>query len=200
MPSPADRIEAILNFWFGNPTNPDYGQYRKAWFVKNSDFDQEIRQRFLLDYEKAAIGSLHHWQENPQSAVALLLLLDQFPRNLFRGQPHSFATDSQAKDLATHLVDTGQDKQLTPAQRFFVYVPFEHSEALADQNRCVELMQNLVNTVPNLDKGLKGGLNYAIRHQEIIQRFGRFPHRNEILGRQSTPEEIEFLQQPGSRF
>lgn len=200
MSSPADRIEAILTFWFGHPTDADYGQYRKAWFVKNPDFDQEIRQRFLTDYENAAAGSIDHWQEDPQSAIALLLLLDQFPRNLFRGQPRSFATDSQARVIAAHLVDTGQDQQLTPAQRFFVYVPFEHSEALTDQNRCIELMQNLVNTVPDLDKGLKGGLDYAIRHRDVIQRFGRFPHRNEILGRQSTPEEIEFLQQPGSSF
>ncbi|MGB3765304.1 MAG: DUF924 family protein [Phormidesmis sp.] len=201
---PANRIEAILTFWFGQPTDADYGQYRKAWFVKNPDFDQQIHQRFLLDYEKAAAGALDHWQENSQSpvqaSVALLLLLDQFPRNLFRNQPRSFATDPQAKALAAHLVDTGQDKSLIPAQRFFIYVPFEHSEALIDQDRCVELMQNLVNTVPNLDEGLKGGLDYAIRHRAVIQRFGRFPHRNEILGRQSTPEEVKFLQQPGSRF
>ena len=197
---PDDRIEAILNFWFGHPADADYGQYRKAWFVKNSDFDREIRQHFLSDYERAAAGALADWQATPRSSVALLLLLDQFPRNLFRGQPRSFATDPQAKAIAAHLVDTSQDKPLIPAQRFFVYVPFEHSENLADQNRCVDLMQDLVDTVPTLDKGLKGGLDYAIRHRDVIQRFGRFPHRNEILGRLSTPEEIEFLKQPGSHF
>lgn len=196
----ADRIDAILTFWFGHPAAADYGQYRKAWFVKNPEFDQEIHQRFLADYEKAAAGALSTWTETPRSSVALLLLLDQFPRNLFRGRPRSFATDPQAKALAARLVDTAQDKSLIPAQRFFVYVPFEHSEDLADQNRCVDLMQDLVDTVPDLDKGLKGGLDYAIRHRDVIQRFGRFPHRNEILGRVSTPEEIAFLQQPGSRF
>lgn len=199
-PSRSNRVEAILNFWFGHPASADYGQYRKAWFVKNPDFDKEIRQRFLTDYQLAASGKLNHWQETPRSSVAMLLLLDQFPRNLFRGQPQSFATDLQAKALSTHLVSTGQDKQLIPAQRFFIYVPFEHSEDLADQNRCVELMQNLVETVPDINEGLKGGLDYAIRHREVIQRFGRFPHRNEILGRPSTAEELEFLQQPGSRF
>ena len=194
------RIEAILNFWFGDPKSADYGQYRQDWFVKSLDFDQAIRQHFLGDYEQAAAGQLNHWQETSRSSVALLLLLDQFPRNLFRGQPRSFATDPQARALSHYLVSTGQDRSLIPAQRFFVYVPFEHSEAIADQDRCVELMQNLVDTVPDLDKGLKSGLDYALRHREVIRRFGRFPHRNEILGRQNTPEEIEFLQQPGSRF
>ena len=200
MSSPSNRSDAILDFWFGQPTAADYGHYRKAWFVKDPDFDQSIRQHFLADYEKAAAGALDHWQKDPHSSVALLLLLDQFPRNLFRGQPRSFETDPQAKAVATQLVDTGQDQQLIPAHRFFIYVPFEHSEDIADQNRCVALMQNLVDTVPDLDNGLKGGLNYAIRHRDVIQQFGRFPHRNEILGRESTPEELKFLQQPGSRF
>lgn len=196
----SDRIETILTFWFGHPADTTYGQYRKVWFVKDPSFDREICQQFLTDYEQAAAGNLNSWQQTPQGAVALLLLLDQFPRNLFRGTPKSFATDSQAKALAAHLVDTGQDTQLIPAQRFFIYVPFEHSENLTDQNRCVALVQNLVNEVPNIDEGLKGGLDYAIRHRDIIKRFGRFPHRNEILGRPNTPEEAEFLKQPGSRF
>ena len=195
-----DRIESILTFWFGHPTAKDYGQYRKAWFVKNPDFDQQIRQQFLADYENAATGQYDDWKETPRNAVALLLLLDQFPRNLFRNQARSFATDSQALALAKNLVNRGQDKSLPAVQRFFVYVPFEHSEVLADQNRCVELMQTLIATVPDMDEALKGGLDYAIRHRNVIQRFGRFPHRNEILGRQSTPEEHEFLQQPGSHF
>lgn len=204
MPSNADRIEPILTFWFGPPAAnsaaTNYSQYRKAWFVKNPDFDQEIRQNFLTNCNKAAAGEYASWATTPRSAVALLLLLDQFPRNLFRGKPRSFATDPQALALAKQLVNSGQDKSLPPAQRFFIYVPFEHSENIADQNRCVALMQNLVETVPDLDDGLKGGLDYAIRHQEVIAKFGRFPHRNEILGRASTPEEIEFLKQPGSRF
>lgn len=203
-PSPADssygRVEAILNFWFGSPTDTDYGHYRKAWFLKSADFDAQIRQHFFSDYEKAAAGEYTAWQNTPLSAVALLLLLDQFPRNLFRGSPRSFATDGQALHVAKHLVDTGADHRLMAAHRFFVYVPFEHSEIMADQNRCVELMEGLIQAIPDLDEGLKGGLDYAIRHRDVIERFGRFPHRNEILGRQSTPAEVEFLLQPAHGF
>ena len=195
-----DRIESILTFWFGHPTAKDYGQYRKAWFIKDPDFDRQIRQQFLTDYEKAAAGEYDDWQADPRSAITLLLLLDQFPRNLFREDARSFATDPKALALSKHLVNTGQDKSLPPAQRFFVYIPFEHSEDLSDQTRCVALMQELVDTVPTLDEGLKGGLDYAIRHKAVIARFGRFPHRNKILGRPSTPEEAEFLKQPGSHF
>lgn len=199
-PSPQSRADAVLSFWFGEPADANYGSYRQAWFTKSADFDAQIRQHFLADCEKAAAGRYDSWQDSPRRAVALLLLLDQFPRNLFRGSPRSFATDAQALAVAQKLVNTGADKALMPAYRFFIYVPFEHSEAIAHQDRCVELMKDLVETSPDLDDGLKGGLDYAIRHREVIDRFGRFPHRNEILGRQSTPAEIAFLQQPGSRF
>ncbi len=195
-----DRAQAILTFWFGEQTAPDYGQYRKAWFVKDAAFDEQIRQLFLADTEKAAAGDYDNWQASPACAVALLLLLDQFPRNLYRGSARSFATDEKARQVAKQIVTTGADKDLLPAYRFFIYVPFEHSEEIADQNRCVELMEALIKDVPELDTGLQGGLDYAIRHREVIEQFGRFPHRNEILNRQSTPAEITFLQQPGSRF
>ena len=194
------RADTILTFWFGESSASDYGSYRQAWFTKSDDFDAHIRQHFLADYEKAAAGDCASWQDSPRHAVALLLLLDQFPRNLFRGGPRSFATDAQALAVAQQLVETGADKALMPAYRFFIYVPFEHSEVMAHQDRCVELMKDFVETTPELDDGLKGGLDYAVRHREVIERFGRFPHRNEILGRQSTPAEIAFLQQPGSRF
>ncbi|MEL6605920.1 MAG: DUF924 family protein [Cyanobacteria bacterium J06614_10] len=194
------RADALLQFWFGDRTHPDYGTYRRAWFIKNADFDNQLRQQFLDDVERAAAGEYDDWTRLPESAVALLLLLDQFPRNVYRGQPKSFATDGKALVVAQHLVESGIHQTLIPAQRFFVYLPFEHSEAIAHQNRCVALMTALNEDFPNLDEGLKGGLDYAIRHRDIIEQFGRFPHRNEILGRQSTPEEIRFLQQPGSRF
>jgi len=197
MTHPSDNI---LDFWFGPPTDPDYGHYRQAWFIKDRAFDERIRQRFYSDYEKAAAGNYDHWKTTPTEAVALLLLLDQFPRNLFRGDSRSFATDSQALAIAQHLVNTGADKTLIAAQRFFIYVPFEHSENTGHQQQCVALMEGLIHDVPDLDKGLKGGLDYAIRHRDVIERFGRFPHRNEILGRQSTPAEVAFLQEPGSRF
>jgi uncharacterized protein (DUF924 family) len=195
-----NSVQAILTFWFGNPEDPEYGQYRKVWFVKDADFDAEIRQRFSSDIQKAAAGDYAHWTAVPISAVALILLLDQFPRNLYRGSAQSFATDAQALQVAQQLVTTGAHKTLLPAYRFFAYLPFEHSEAIAHQHRCVELMAALIADIPDLDPGLKGGLEYAIRHRDVIERFGRFPHRNEILNRQSTPAEIAFLQQPGSRF
>jgi uncharacterized protein (DUF924 family) len=195
-----DRAEAILSFWFGQPQATNYGQYRKEWFVKDANFDEQIRQQFLADTQKAAAGDYDDWQASPTRAVALLLLLDQFPRNLYRGSARSFATDAQALKVAQNLIATGADKDLLPAYRFFIYVPFEHSEDITQQNRCVELMAALIQEVPDLDAGLKGGLEYAIRHRDVIERFGRFPHRNELLSRQSTPAEVAFLQQPGSRF
>ncbi|MEO0770977.1 MAG: DUF924 family protein [Cyanobacteria bacterium J06649_4] len=202
------RVNDILAFWFGDlplegpvyGTDPNYGQYRKVWFIKNDAFDEQIRRHFLADVQKAAAGKYDDWQLDPESAVALLLLLDQFPRNLYRSDPRSFATDTKALAVAQALVETGKDKTLVPAMRFFVYVPFEHSENLAHQNRCIELMSGLNADYPALDKGLKNGVDYAVRHRDIIQRFGRFPHRNEVLGRESTPEEVAFLKQPGSRF
>ncbi|MEL6938018.1 MAG: DUF924 family protein [Cyanobacteria bacterium J06598_1] len=194
------RAEAVLNFWFGQQADATYGHYRKAWFIKDAAFDTQIRQQFASDVEAATQGEYDTWQTSPLSAVALLILLDQFPRNLYRGDPRSFATDAKALSVAQALVESSLDRELIPAQRFFVYVPFEHSEQMIHQDRCVALMRSLSEEFPDLEKGLKGGLDYAIRHRDIIERFGRFPHRNEILGRQSTPAEIEFLQQPGSRF
>lgn len=194
------RADTTLAFWFGHPSEPDYGLYRKNWFIKDTAFDQAIRQRFLSDVEHAAGGDYDGWQSSAESAVALLLLLDQFPRNLYRGDARSFATDAKALEVAKGLVDTGKHQTLIPAHRFFVYVPFEHSEEMTNQDRCVALMESLIQEFPNLEKGLTDGLDYAKRHREIIKRFGRFPHRNDVLGRVSTPEEAAFLQQPGSRF
>lgn len=200
----SNRSQAILDFWFAQPPDSSNNHYRKVWFIKDPEFDSQIRKQFLADVEKAAAGEYKTWATDPQqasiSAVALLLLLDQFPRNLYRGSAKSFAADPQALQIAKDIVETGTDKILPPAYRFFVYVPFEHSEVLIDQNRCVALMKQLNADVPDLDNGLKGGLDYAVRHRDVIERFGRFPHRNEVLGRQSTPEEVAFLQQPGSRF
>jgi uncharacterized protein (DUF924 family) len=131
------------------------------------------------------------WQDRPRSALALVILLDQFPRNMFRGDPRAFATDPLAREVATVLVQKGTDRQLLPVERLFVYLPFMHSEDLTHQRQSVALFQQLAQERPYLDS-----LSYAIGHKEIIERFGRFPHRNAILGRLSTPEEIEFLQQP----
>ncbi|KKJ01104.1 DUF924 family protein [Prochlorothrix hollandica] len=190
-PSP----RAVLDFWFGSPTDSTYGQTKAAWFRKDPDFDDHIRQHFLVTYSQAAAGALNHWQQQPLSCLALIVVLDQFPRNLFRHQPAAFATDAQARAVAEWGVQQGWDRSLLPVQRWFFYLPWEHSEDLADQDRAVALFTQLEG-----DTASASPIAYAQKHRAVIQRFGRFPHRNPILNRESTPEEIEFLQQPGSSF
>ena len=196
-----DRAQAVCQFWFdADVSEQSQSHYRKEWFIKSDAFDQQIRQQFLTDIENAAQGLYDAWQDSPKAAVALIILLDQFPRNVYRGTPRSFATDAKAIEVVQHLVNSGLDETLPPAYRFFVYVPFEHQEAIAFQDQAVAKLRQLIEENPDIDKGFKSGLDYAIRHRDVIERFGRFPHRNEILGRKSTPEEKAFLQQPGSRF
>ena len=189
------QTNEILEFWFGKPDELDYGKPRKFWFIKNPEFDQQVRSRFLKDYQQAAAGELDDWKTSPQGCLALIILLDQFPRNMFRGQPQAFATDPQALAYAQHAVAQGFDKQLLPIQRQFIYLPFEHSENLADQHQCIELFSMLKD-----HPECSSCVDYAHRHHKVIERFGRFPHRNEILGRETTLEEAEFLKQPGSSF
>jgi uncharacterized protein (DUF924 family) len=193
-----ERVDEILRFWFGEPEDAagEYGQQRPVWFKKDRAFDDAIRQRFLGDVERAAGGELGAWQQAPRPCLALILLLDQFPRNLFRGEARSFASDRTALAAAYHALEQGYDQQVLPVERVFFYLPLEHSENLADQDRSVELVRSLHAAHPEFESTL----DYALRHREVIQRFGRFPHRNEILGRETTPEEAEFLRQPGSRF
>jgi uncharacterized protein (DUF924 family) len=163
--------------------------------VKSDDFDREIRERFAALWEAAAGGGLRSWQSTPLAALALVLVLDQFPRNLFRGTARAFASDALALEAARTMVDRRFDALLRPVERVFVYLPFEHAEDLGSQRRAVELFSAVEGGV--LDGSYA---DYARRHCDVIARFGRFPHRNELLGRASTPEEIEFLKQPGSRF
>ncbi|WP_009632746.1 DUF924 family protein [Synechocystis sp. PCC 7509] len=188
-------VNEILDFWFGNPQSVDYGKERSHWFTKKPEFDQELSDYFLLDYEQAARGELDYLQDSPLGYLALVLLLDQFPRNMFRGRPKSFATDAQALSVAKNAVEKGCDRSLLPVQRWFIYLPFEHSENLGDQERCVELFATLAD-----DPYSANTIDYALRHKAVIERFGRFPHRNKILGRENTPAEAEFLTQPGSSF
>ena len=193
-----DSAIAILNFWFGDANDPsgEYGQQRSVWFRKDPTFDAEIRQRFLADYENAAAGHYDSWQTEPRPCLALILLLDQWPRNLFRHQPQSFATDPAARAAAAYAIAHGYERTLLPVERLFLYLPFEHSEDPADQARSVQYFTALAQAAPELIDTL----DYAHRHRDVITRFGRFPHRNAILGRINTPEEAEFLTQPGSRF
>jgi uncharacterized protein (DUF924 family) len=185
----------ILDFWFGREGEEGYGEFREAWFTKDPEFDREVRDRFEGAYEEAAAGRLEHWKDEARSCLALIILLDQFTRNMFRGDPKTYATDDKALEAARHAVEHAYDRELTPYGRLFAYLPFEHSEDLDDQRLSVELFRGLA-----AEMGSDELLGYAMRHLEIIERFGRFPHRNEILGRATTPEEAEFLRGPDSSF
>lgn len=190
-------LQDVLDFWFGAPGSPEAGKPRREWFVKKDEFDAAIRDRFGAAIDQALAGGLREWDEKgPQGTLARILVLDQFTRNAHRNTPLSFAGDALALAAAKSLVDSGADRELSPLQRAFVYMPFEHAEDAYMQERAVELFGVLAAEHPGFDEML----DYAHRHRGVIARFGRFPHRNEILGRASTPEEIEFLRQPGSRF
>jgi uncharacterized protein (DUF924 family) len=189
------RAKAILDFWFGASGSAEYGKSRSVWFKKDDAFDGEIAARFGTILRAAAAGRYDPWQATPNGALALIILLDQFPRNMYRGTAASFSCDEQAQRIAGNAVAHGFDRGLLPVERSFVYLPFEHAENLASQRKSLQLFATLRN-----DPGSAGNMDYARRHHAIVARFGRFPHRNEILGRKSTPEEIEFLKQPGSGF
>ena len=191
---PLDQpAQAILAFWFGDAR--ERGQSRAQWFKKDEAFDTEIRTRFLDVYELAVDGAFDHWKEQPQSCLALVVLLDQFPRNMFRGTRRAFEADSMARKVTRFALAREHDRMLRPVERMFVYLPLEHSEHLPDQELCLRLMKELGGFRETRDLHL-----WAEKHLVIIRRFGRFPHRNAALGRASTEEEIEFLKQPGSGF
>ena len=154
------------------------------WFKKDAGFDAEITARFLRTYELAAAGRLSAWERTAEGALALLLVLDQFPRNMFRGDARTYAADPLARDIARRALARGLDGEMPAVDRQFFYLPFMHSEHLADQEHCVELARNL---------GDDEFFQYAEQHADIVRRFGRFPHRNELLGRATTPDEQEFL-------
>ena len=185
----------IVDFWFGRPASPQRGRHRPEWFRKNADFDADIRLRFMGEHEAALAGMRGKWEATPHAALALVILLDQFSRNIYRDSPRSFAADPAALGVARRMLEQGFDRLLRPIERCFVYLPFEHSEDLAVQRRSLALFESL-----RFSSDCAGNIDFAYRHYEIIARFGRFPHRNAVLGRSSTPEEIEFLRQPGSGF
>jgi uncharacterized protein (DUF924 family) len=187
-----DRATALLDFWFGPPDDPGREQHREIWFKATDEFDAALRREFLADYEAAAAGALRSWEASAPGALAVVLLLDQAPRNIFRGTPRAYATDAAARDAADRALESGFGERVPPAWRLFFYMPFHHSENITDQRRSVSLF----NALPrNPDRG--GSLRrYGRPYVEVIERFGRFPHRNEILGRPSTPEEVAFLAKP----
>ena len=185
----------VLLFWFGS-IDGQGDSPRSAWFIKDPDLDDSIRLRFGAQVESALAGGLADWADTPPGALARLLLLDQFTRNLFRGSPRTFAGDAQALDLARRMVAAGADQQLPALRRVFVYLPFEHAEDAAAQAESLRLFAALAAQDPSLAHFD----DYARRHAVVIQRYGRFPHRNAVLGRNSTPEELDYLSQPGAGF
>jgi uncharacterized protein (DUF924 family) len=185
----------VLEFWFGALGSPELGRDRRQWFEKSDAFDGLTRERFLATHEAAAAGRLDGWAERPLAALALVVTLDQFPRNMFRGTPRAFAADAKALAVARGIVSRGFDAAYVPVQCWFAYIPFEHAEDLSAQTESLALFDRL-----RSDPASAETLGYAMRHYAVIERFGRFPHRNAILGRASTPEELAFLAMPGSSF
>jgi len=192
------RSRAILDFWFLPPDDPGHGRYRPAWFRHDAAFDAALREQFAADVEAALVGQCQPDPADAAAVLATILLLDQFPRNLFRDTAKACAGDAQALGLATTLVAAGRDKNLPPLVRWFVFMPFMHSETLIDQERAVALFAGLRRE--GQDPVFERAYDYALRHRDVIERFGRFPHRNAALGRPSTPDETTFLALPGSAF
>jgi uncharacterized protein (DUF924 family) len=192
-PPPVPTAHQVLAFWFGE--GRERGQSRPQWFRKDAAFDEEIGERFLAIYEQAAAGERDSWMQEASSCLALIVVLDQFPRNMFRGSRRAFEADALARKAARHALAKEYDRTLRPVERLFVYLPFEHSEHLPDQELCLRLMKELCGFRETREMHV-----WAERHLAIIRRFGRFPHRNAARGRASTAEEIEFLKQPGSGF
>lgn len=198
-----ETADAIHEFWFGTDTDDAKvaDQKAKLWWSKDTAVDHNIAQRFEKSTLAAVDGLLDSWKSTPRGLLALILLTDQFPRNMYRGTPASFACDHFALQLCKQGLEQGVDQLLRPIERVFVYLPLEHSEAIADQELAVHLMAQLASEVSAVQKSTFDGFHqFAIRHRDIIARFGRFPHRNEILGRTSTEEETAFLKTAGSSF
>lgn len=179
-------IDDVLDFWFSEQTRP-------RWWVKDDAFDAEVTRRFEAVHKQAAAGTLSDWERTARGALALIVCLDQFPRNMYRNTPRAFATDDKARAAADAAIGRGHDLAFEDVHhRVFFYMPLEHSERIEDQDRCVALVRERCAGTEYL--------KYAIAHQDVIRRFGRFPHRNPILGRRNTPEEEEYLSQPGAGF
>jgi uncharacterized protein (DUF924 family) len=195
--------QPLLDWWFGTSGSAKEvaAQKGKLWFGKRDSQDLEARERFGEWVEQALAGGLTDWAQRPEGWLALVLLLDQLPRMLFRDSPKAFSGDLRAQKLVAQGIAADFDRQLKPIQRVFIYLVFEHCENLAVQNEAVSRFIDLVAEQPEGERAVfADNLDYAERHRKVIARFGRFPHRNAVLGRESTAEELEFLAGPGSRF
>ena len=199
----SDRIEDVLDFWFGelNDLGCASPEHRKRWWTKSDAFDEAIKAHFLNDYEAVAAGDCETWRSTARGTLAYIIVLDQFSRNMFRGTPNMFVADELAREACSEGLDAGFDAELEFDERVFFYLPLEHSESMEDHHRCIELFKDLLERAPEpLEADAKNYLDFAKSHEAIVKRFGRYPHRNETLGRASTPEETKFLKEPGSSF
>lgn len=197
------QAENVLNFWFGPSGNTAEiaKRQRRLWFGKSVENDQAVAEQFAATLLAAAAGQLEHWCNTPRGRLALIIVLDQFPHHIHRNQAKAFTTDPQALSLCLAALAAGEDKQLAPIERVFLYLPLEHAESNAMQNQSVLLFEKLAHEATVGERALFDDfLDYARKHRDVVARFGRFPYRNAILGRPSTDEELEFLEQPGSRF
>ena len=195
--------QPLLDWWFGQAESPDEisADKGKLWFGKRDSQDLEARERFGVFVDQAMAGGLTEWTQRPEGWLAVVLLLDQLPRMIFRDTPKAFSGDLRAQKLVAQGITADFDRQLKPIQRVFIYLVFEHCENLAVQNEAVSRFIELVAEQPESERAVfADNLDYAERHQQVIARFGRFPHRNAVLGRESTAEELVFLSEPGSRF
>lgn len=194
----------VLTFWFGEVQDNGTAQegISARWWKKSDAFDAECRERFQPSIEAALAGKLDDWTKSPEGRTAFIVLLDQFSRNVFRGTARSFGSDALALTQSKQAVAAGEQYKVPVCYGYFMLMPYMHSEALADQERCVELFQELADKTPAgpARESVSGAVGFAEKHRDIVRRFGRFPHRNAILERESTPEEAEFLKQPGSSF
>ena len=190
-----ERWREIRDYWFGAPGSAGHGEVREHWFRGGPAVDQEIRERFEADYQAAAAGGLRDWIGVRGGAVALVVLLDQFPRNMYRGDRRAFAADALARDAARRLVSGPHHASLLPVEKLFAYLPFEHSERLEDQHAALRLFMAM-----DAHEKKKDWIEHALEHAALIERFGRFPHRNAILGRASTPDEAAWLASSCQRF
>ncbi|BCR03825.1 membrane protein [Desulfuromonas versatilis] len=195
-------VEEVLQYWFGNAPGAAASRERtRFWFAGGEAVDREIRQRFGDLVEDAAAGDLDPWRQSDRGTLALIILLDQFPRNIHRGSALAYACDARALQLALDGMAAGQDRSLTTVERAFFYLPLEHAEDLEIQRKSVRAFEELLAEAPAALRPLcEGFLDYAWKHLRVIERFARFPHRNAALGRPSSAEEEEFLRQPGSSF
>lgn len=199
------EIDKILDFWFGNLEENDVpsDKNRKIWWIKDPENDEFIKDNFEANLSMAINGELDSWKSTPIGSLALIILLDQFSRNIYRDTAKSFSQDKKAVEFCLEGIHKNLDNKLHPVQRVFYYMPLMHSENISNQEKSIECFSNLAKefTVPEaIANMVSGSYEYALKHYEIVKRFGRYPHRNTILGRESNPEEIEFLSKPGSSF